>query len=51
LHRVPEELQEKIEDEVINLLEQQLPKSFPGKDLKVARDGKVYKIFGNLDLN
>lgn len=51
LQRIPEDLQERIEDEVVGLLEQQLPKSFPGKELRVARDGKVYKIFGNLDLN
>ncbi|MEW6710829.1 MAG: hypothetical protein AB1403_13470 [Candidatus Riflebacteria bacterium] len=51
LNRVPEELQEKIEDEVIELLQNELPTYFPGKELKVGRDGKVYKIYGDLDLN
>lgn len=51
LRKVPEDLIEKIEDEVIDLLTEALPEHFPGKDLKVARDGKVYKIFGNLDLD
>lgn len=51
LHKVPENLQEKIEDEVVQMLELELPNYFPGKELKVERDGLVYKIFGNLDLN
>ncbi|MFZ5950657.1 MAG: hypothetical protein ACOYXC_08125 [Candidatus Rifleibacteriota bacterium] len=51
LNRVPEELQEKIEDEVLQLLQNELPAYFPGKELKVGRDGKVYKIYGDLDLN
>jgi hypothetical protein len=51
LRRVPEDFQEKIEDEVVEMLQQKLPRHFPGKELKVARDGKVYKIFGNLDLD
>ncbi len=51
LQRVPEELVEKLENEVLELLELELPKDFPGKELKVARDGRVYKIFGDLDLN
>lgn len=51
LQRVPDELQEKIEDEVVDLLQAELPTSFPGKELKVARDGRVYKIYGNLDLD
>jgi len=51
LNRVPEELQEQIEDEVIQLLQKELPTYFPGKELKVGRDGKVYKIYGDLDLN
>ncbi|MDD3146395.1 MAG: hypothetical protein PHD82_03755 [Candidatus Riflebacteria bacterium] len=51
LARVPENLVEKVENEVIDLLDAELPKEFPGKDLRVARDGHVYKIFGDLDLN
>lgn len=51
LNRVPENLLEKVENEVIDLLGAELPREFPGKELKVARDGHVYKIFGDLDLN
>lgn len=51
LNRVPDDLIEKLENEVVELLEAELPKEFPGKELKVARDGHVYKIFGDLDLN
>lgn len=51
LQRVPDSLIEQFENEVLELLQQQLPAEFPGKDLKVARDGRVYKIFGDLDLN
>ncbi len=51
LERVPAELVEKLENEVIELLMQELPREFPGKELKVARDGHVFKIFGDLDLN
>ncbi len=51
LKKVPDALQEKIEDEVIDMLQERLPKEFAGVDLEVARDGKVYKIYGNLDLN
>lgn len=51
LHRVPEELIEKIEDEVVVLLQDALPAEFPGKSLSVARDGLVYKVYGDLDLD
>lgn len=51
MSRVPEEFMAKVEDEVVDLLNLELPKEFPDKELKVARDGRVYKIYGNLDLN
>lgn len=51
LSRVPKELTNKIEDEVVSILKMRLPETFPDKDLKVARDGNVFKIYGNLDLN
>ncbi len=51
LRKVPENLIEKIEDEVVELISKELPIEFPGKELQVARDGHVYKIFGNLDLD
>lgn len=51
LRMVPEELVEKIEGEVVMLLAGELPKEFPGKELRVERDGHVFKIFGDLGLN
>ncbi len=51
LRKVPDDLIEQIEEEVVGLLSEELPQQFPGKELKVARDGHVYKIFGNLDLD
>lgn len=51
LQRVPDSLVDQLENEALVLLQQELPREFPGKDLKVARDGRVYKIFGDLDLN
>ncbi len=51
MSRVPQEFVTKIEDEVCDMLNRELPKEFPDKELKVAKDGRVYKIYGNLDLN
>lgn len=51
LSRVPKNLQQQLEEEVVGLLQEELPKEFPGKELTVKRDGTIYKIFGNLDLN
>ena len=39
-----------IEAEVISQLKWRLPQAFPGTDLRVDRDGNVYKIFGDLSL-
>lgn len=51
LRRVPEDLLEQIEDEVVDHLKARLPSEFPGKQLDVSRDGVVYKIHGDLDLD
>ena len=40
-----------IENEVVNMLKRELPIEFPDKNLQVAKDGRNYKIYGNLDLN
>lgn len=49
--RVSPDFYTKIENEVVDMLKEELPKEFPDKELKVAKDGKNYKIYGNLDLN
>lgn len=51
LANIPEQFTEKVEDEVVELLTLELPKEFPGKNLQVSRDGKVYRIHGDLNLN
>jgi len=47
---VPEEVRTAIEEEVVDLLRDKLPKAFPERELRVQRDGTVYKIFGDLSL-
>lgn len=39
-----------IEDEAVALVREGLAGAFPGRDLRVERDGGVYKIFGDLSL-
>lgn len=51
MNKVPQEFTSKIEEEVIQMLGKELPKEFPDKELKVAKDGHIYKIYGDLDLN
>lgn len=48
LENVPELIREQIRNEVAGRLRQLLPDSFPGKDLRVVREGFVYKITGDL---
>jgi hypothetical protein len=39
-----------IESHVVRLLESLLPEYFPGRSLKLSRDGSMYKIHGDLSL-
>ncbi len=50
LSKVPRQIREQIEEEVAQILRKELPGHFPGKKLKVVRDGRVYKIYGDLSL-
>ena len=50
LARVPVEVQSRIEDEVAVKLRELRARDFPDLDLKVERDGKAYKVFGDLSL-
>jgi hypothetical protein len=47
---VPEDVRDKLEKEVVVCLRKELPKAFPKRELKVKRDGPVYKIYGDLSL-
>ena len=51
MSRVSPDFMEKVENEVIDMLKSELPKEFPNRELNVAKDGRNYKIYGNLDLN
>jgi hypothetical protein len=51
LEAVPEEGYQVLEERVVEMLREKLPKAFPGADLKVDLDGEVYKIHGDLSLD
>ena len=51
MRRVPDEFMQQVEEEVVELLNDELPQHFPGRDLRVGRDGRLFKIYGDLDLN
>ena len=50
LSEIPEKVQQDLENEVAVMLEKDLPAAFPGRRLKVVRDGHVFKIIGDLGL-
>lgn len=50
LSRVPKSVVEEMEGVVVERLKEALPKVFPDRDLKVDRDGPVWKIHGDLSL-
>lgn len=47
---VPAARRAEIEEAVRDLLVELLPEYFPGRDLRVERDGSMYKIHGDLGL-
>jgi hypothetical protein len=51
LEHIPAEVQRHIEEIVVGLIREKLPRFFPGKDLDVKRDGNVFKIIGDLSLS
>jgi hypothetical protein len=50
LQHVPSDLVQTIETEVVAHLREELPRVFPGKDLRVERDGHAFRIIGDLSL-
>ena len=50
LAAVSDDLRETIEQEAVDMLRAGLPQAFPGRDLRVERDGSVFKIFGDLSI-
>lgn len=50
LKKVDKVLKNKVEDEVMQIINNKLKKIFPDRKLHVARDGRVIKIYGDLSL-
>lgn len=50
LSKVPKEIKQEIYTEVSEELKYFLKEYYPGRDIKVAKDGNVFKIFGELEL-
>lgn len=50
LHAIPEEERATIEAAAVRMVRAGLKKEFPEHHLAVERDGPVYKIYGDLDL-
>ena len=50
LENVPAADRAALEDEAASLLREGLAAAFPGRDLRVERDGGPYKVFGDLSL-
>ena len=50
LNHIPAEVRVEIEDVVVDYLKRELPVEFPERELQVARDGDIYKIYGDLSL-
>ncbi|MEE9306000.1 MAG: hypothetical protein V3V57_00575 [Spirochaetia bacterium] len=50
LTRVPQYIRNQIEEEAVERLREELPREFPDRELKIERDGQVYKIHGDLRL-
>ena len=50
LSPIPANARAEIEEAAVALLREGLARAFPGRDLRVDRDGAVYKIHGDLSL-
>ncbi len=50
LSKVPKSTLEEMENLIVERLRDALPKAFPGRDLKITRDGPVFKIHGDISL-
>jgi len=50
LRDVPDEIEEEIDGVAASLIQDILPRYFPDRDLSVTREGRYYKIHGDLSL-
>ncbi len=51
LHKIPDDKRKAIEDEAVEMVRTGLKTTFPSRHLSLEKDGSVYKIFGDLDIN
>lgn len=51
LNMIPEDRRKTIEDEAAKMLRTGLKTAFPGRHLALERDGPVYKIYGDLEID
>ena len=50
LAQIPPAMKSAIDEDVVGIVRERLGSTFPGKDLRIDRDGSVYKIHGDLSL-
>ncbi len=50
LSKVPDSVIEEMKNFIVERLRDALPKAFPDRELKVTRDGPIFKIHGDLSL-
>ncbi len=50
LSKVPKPIIEEMENLIVERLREELPKVFPNRNIKVTRDGPIFKIHGDLSL-
>ncbi len=50
LSQVPDEVEEKIEEDAVDYVRRKLPEYFPDRKLEVRRDKRTFKISGDLSL-
>ncbi|MFP4508681.1 MAG: hypothetical protein ACLFNQ_00980 [Spirochaetaceae bacterium] len=50
LEDVPDDIEDQIDEEAVEKIRELLPREFPDRELSVTRDGRVFKIHGDLSL-
>jgi hypothetical protein len=50
LSQIPDEVEEKIEEDAVDYVRRKLPNYFPDRKLEVKRDKHTFKISGDLSL-
>ncbi|ADK81577.1 hypothetical protein [Sediminispirochaeta smaragdinae] len=48
LAKVPKSVQSEIEETVASMLQEKIETAYPGRGIRIARDGTAFKIYGNI---